>query len=85
MTLVNETTPIRLRDYRHPAWRVEAIELEIDLGIDATEVSSRLTLRSDPARAMTLLQTLAHEVHHLREVWPGRPRKTRPRAKRRLS
>jgi CRP-like cAMP-binding protein len=42
-------------------------------------------LRSDPARAMALLQTLAHEVHHLREVWPGKPRKTRPRAKRRLS
>ena len=54
MTLVNETTPIRLRDYRHPAWRVEAIELEIDLGIDATEVSSRLTLRSDPAQASPL-------------------------------
>jgi len=43
------------------------------------------TLRSDPARAMTLLQTLAHEVHHLRDVWPGRPHKTHPRAKRRLS
>lgn len=41
-------------------------------------------LRSDPARAMTLLQTLAHEVHHLRDVWPGRPRQTRQRAKRRL-
>jgi aminopeptidase N len=54
MTLVNETAPIRLRDYRHPAWRVEAIELEIDLGIDATEVSSRLTLRSDPTQASPL-------------------------------
>jgi aminopeptidase N len=48
MTLVNETSPIRLRDYRRPAWMVETIELEIDLGIDTTEVSSRLALRQDP-------------------------------------
>ncbi len=41
------------------------------------------TLRTHPARAMALLQTLAHEVHHLREVWPGRPRVTHQPAKRR--
>src|SRR5262249_40422990 len=54
MTLVNETTPIRLRDYRRPDWSVEAIELDIDLGIDATEVSSRLVLRCDPAQPAPL-------------------------------
>ncbi|RUL73590.1 aminopeptidase N [Dyella choica] len=54
MTLVSETTPIRLRDYRPPAWSVEAIELEIDLGIDSTEVSSRLTLRNDPQQSTPL-------------------------------
>ncbi|GLQ88929.1 aminopeptidase N [Dyella flagellata] len=54
MTLVRETSPIRLRDYRPPAWSVEAIELEIDLGIDSTEVSSRLTLRSDASQPTPL-------------------------------
>ncbi|MGO4703153.1 aminopeptidase N [Dyella sp. 2RAB6] len=41
---------IRLSDYRAPAWRVERVELEFDLGIDVTEVSSRLFLRRDPAQ-----------------------------------
>jgi len=54
MTLVNETVPIRLRDYRRPDWSVETIELDIDLGIDATEVSSRLVLRCDPASSAPL-------------------------------
>ena len=42
-------------------------------------------LRTHPARAMALLQTLAHEVHHLREVWPGRPRKQAKRVNRSLA
>ncbi|MFC3651569.1 aminopeptidase N [Dyella humi] len=54
MTLVNETSPIHLRDYRRPDWSVETIELEIDLGIDTTEVSSRLTLRSNPSSSAPL-------------------------------
>ena len=54
MTLVNETFPIHLRDYRRPDWSVETIELEIDLGIDSTEVSSRLTLRSNPSSSAPL-------------------------------
>ena len=41
---------IRLRDYRAPAWRVEAVELDFDLGIDASELVSRLRLRRDPAQ-----------------------------------
>ncbi|MHB1056874.1 MAG: aminopeptidase N [Rhodanobacter sp.] len=41
---------IRLRDYRAPAWRVETVELDFDLGIDASELCSRLRLRRDPAQ-----------------------------------
>jgi aminopeptidase N len=56
MTLANEpaTSPIRLRDYRRPAWSVEAVELDVDLGIDTTEITSRLTLRHDDAQALPL-------------------------------
>src|SRR5690242_4537990 len=43
-------SPIRLADYRPPAWTVEQIELEFDLGIDGSEVRSRLHLRRDPAQ-----------------------------------
>jgi len=39
------TSVIRLADYRPPAWAVEEVALEFDLGIDHTEVTSRLTLR----------------------------------------
>ena len=42
--------PIRLADYRPPAWRVERAELDFELGIDATEVAARLLLRRDPAQ-----------------------------------
>ncbi len=41
---------IRLSDYRAPAWRVSQVELTFDLGIDTTEVTSRLHLRRDPAQ-----------------------------------
>ena len=45
---------IRLSDYRAPAWRVETVELDFDLGIDTTELSARLLLRRDPAQALPL-------------------------------
>jgi len=45
-----EPAVIRLRDYRAPAWRVESIELDVDLGIDASEISARLRLQRDPAQ-----------------------------------
>ena len=54
MPLVREAAPIRLHDYRPPAWSVATIELDIDLGIDTTEVSSRLTLQRDPQQALPL-------------------------------
>src|SRR6185437_8688659 len=44
------TALIRLRDYRAPAWCVESIEMDVDLGIDASEISARLQLRRDPAQ-----------------------------------
>ena len=52
MNTQNETSApvIRLADYRPPAWRVEAVELEFELGIHVTEVVSRLHLRRDPAQ-----------------------------------
>jgi len=45
---------IRLSDYRAPAWRVETVELDFDLGIDASELSARLLLRRDPAQTSPL-------------------------------
>ena len=45
---------IRLSDYRVPAWQVETVELDFDLGIDTTELCSRLLLRSDAAPSSTL-------------------------------
>jgi len=45
---------IRLRDYQPPAWRVESIELEVELGIDASEIAARLHLRRDPAQPLPL-------------------------------
>ena len=48
------STSIRLADYRPPAWQVESVELVFDLGIDASEVHSRLRLRHDPAQPLPL-------------------------------
>ncbi|OOG43521.1 aminopeptidase N [Rhodanobacter sp. C05] len=47
-------TPIRLSDYRAPAWRVETVELDFDLGIDTSELFARLLLRRDPAQTEPL-------------------------------
>jgi len=41
---------ICLSDYRAPVWRVDTVELDFDLGIDASEVLARLHLRRDPAQ-----------------------------------
>ncbi len=46
--------PVRLADYRAPAWRVTSIDLDFDLGIDSTEVTARLTLARDPAQDLPL-------------------------------
>ena len=74
--------PIRLADYRAPAWRVERVELDFELGIDATDVGAKLLLRRDPAQDEPLRldgenlellsialdgQTLAAGAYRLRE------------------
>ncbi len=41
---------IRLADYRPPAWTVDTVELDFDLGIEASELCARLLLRRDPAQ-----------------------------------
>jgi len=52
--LPEQAALIRLTDYRAPAWRVETVELDFDLGIDATELSARLLLRQDPTQPVPL-------------------------------
>ena len=45
---------IRLADYQAPAWQVESIEMDFDLGIDHTELSTRLLLRRDETQDLPL-------------------------------
>ncbi len=56
MQAVSEQSPalIRLRDYRAPAWRIETIEMDVALGIDTSEIFTRLLLRRDPAQQAPL-------------------------------
>ncbi|HVC17357.1 MAG TPA: aminopeptidase N, partial [Rhodanobacter sp.] len=56
MNALQEQAPalIRLSDYRAPAWRVDAVELDFDLGIDSSEVVARLRLHRDPAQQQPL-------------------------------
>ena len=56
MTLANETAtaPIRLHEYRRPAWTVDTVELDVDLDIDTTEITARLTLRHDATQPIPL-------------------------------
>ena len=43
-------TPTRRTDYRPPAWLVDRVELEFDLGETTTRVTGRLSCRRNPAR-----------------------------------
>ena len=47
MSLPETAPPIRLQDYQRPPWTLDTVALELDLGIDQTEVTARLLLRSD--------------------------------------
>ncbi|MEO7072104.1 MAG: aminopeptidase N [Rhodanobacter sp.] len=47
--------PVRLVDYRAPAWRVDNVTLDFDLGIDHTEVVSHMELRCNDAAAPLVL------------------------------
>jgi aminopeptidase N len=42
---------VRLADYRAPAWRVDTVALDFDLGIDHTELAARMVLRCTDAGA----------------------------------
>jgi aminopeptidase N len=55
-----------LRDYRPPAWRVDAIELEVDLDADATLVGARLQLRQLQAGVELRLDAVALELLEVR-------------------
>jgi len=39
---------VRLKDYRPPAWRIETVALDFDLGEDSTRVKARLAIRRNP-------------------------------------
>ncbi|MGU3493291.1 aminopeptidase N [Xanthobacteraceae bacterium A53D] len=43
-----EPTPVRLADYRPPAWLVDTVDLDVSLHPTATRVVSRLALRRNP-------------------------------------
>jgi aminopeptidase N len=45
------TQLVRLADYRAPAWRVDTVALDFDLGIDQTELAARMVLRCTDASA----------------------------------
>ena len=47
-------TLIRLDQYAPPAWRVETVELDFDLGIETTELSTKLLLRCDDAQTASV-------------------------------
>jgi aminopeptidase N len=63
---------IRLCDYRAPAWRVETIEMEVELGIDASEIATRLQLRRDRAQDEPL-RLDGENLQLLSLVLDGRP------------
>jgi len=44
-----ETKPVQRSEYRPPGFLLDRIELEMDLDLDSTEVSSRLHLRRNPS------------------------------------
>ena len=48
--------PIRLADYRPPAWRVTDVQLLFDLDAEATELDARLHLLPDPAQPGAALE-----------------------------
>ncbi|MGN6518133.1 MAG: aminopeptidase N [Dokdonella sp.] len=55
-----------LRDYRAPAWRIDEVELDIDLDAAATIVHARLALRQEDAAAPLELDAEALELLELR-------------------
>src|ERR1700675_1225695 len=42
---------VQLRDYRPPAFLIESVELDFDIGEDSTRVRARLVVARNPAAA----------------------------------
>jgi aminopeptidase N len=58
-------SPVFLRDYRAPAWRVGTVELEIDLDPVSTIVSARLVVEADPTQSNAPLRLDAEQLELL--------------------
>ncbi len=54
MRNTSEKHVVRLSDYEPPAWAVPQVELEFDLGVEATAVTARLHLQRGPRRQQPL-------------------------------
>jgi aminopeptidase N len=65
--------PIRLADYRPPAWRVTDVELVFELDAAATEVQARLHLCPDPDQPGAPLRLDGEELELLSVLLDGEP------------
>jgi aminopeptidase N len=63
--------PIRLADYRPPAWTITDVVLEVDLGAEASEVEATLALRCDAPGATLRLD--GEDLELLAIALDGRP------------
>jgi aminopeptidase N len=63
---------IRLVDYRPPAWRMNAVDLEFDLDAEATIVCARLQLSQDPAQSEVELRLDGQDIELLEIRVDGR-------------
>jgi aminopeptidase N len=64
--------PVRLRDYRAPAWRATDVDLEFDLDVQSTVVAARLHLEQDPAQPDAPLRLDAEQIELLELRVDGR-------------
>ena len=55
-------SPVFLRDYRAPAWRIHDVDLEFDLDPTATLVHARLAIEQDPSQPDVPLQLDAEQM-----------------------
>jgi aminopeptidase N len=69
----NAAAPIRLRDYRPPAWRVESVALIFELDAAATEVLATLHLSPDPQQPGQPLRLDGEDLELLAIALDDRP------------
>ncbi len=65
--------PILLEDYQPPAYRLETVDLNFDLGEDVTHVRSRLAVSSLPETTRQPLRLDGHELELLSIKLDGKP------------